>query len=83
MLKVRCKKCNKELLSHSIQTKCCGCDNMTTIKGETITAIDLTMVELLSNISKKDTSTVLSKEDLAFQEARKQRKIRKLEFEIR
>lgn len=83
MLKIRCKKCNKELISHPSKTQCCGCDNMTTVKGETITAIDLTMVELLSNISKKDTSTVLSKEDLAFQEARKQRKIRKLEFEIR
>jgi hypothetical protein len=83
MLKVRCKMCNIELLSHPTQTKCCGCDNMATIKGETITAIDLTKIELIGNIVKKDKKEVLSKEDLAFQEARKNRKVRKLEFEIR
>jgi hypothetical protein len=41
------------------------------------------MVELLSNINKKNTNNVLSKEDLAFQETRKNRKIKKLEFEIK
>jgi hypothetical protein len=56
---------------------------MATIKGETITAIDLTKIELIGNIVKKDKKEVLSKEDLAFQEARKNRKVRKLEFEIR
>jgi len=75
--------CNIELLSHPTQTKCCGCDNLTTIKGETITAIDLTKVELIGNMVRGDKKEVLSKEDLAFQEARKNRKVRKLEFEIR
>ena len=83
MLKIRCKNCNAILESHSIQTKCCGCDNLTTIKGETITALDLTKVEIVSNILKKESKTVLSSEDLAFQESRKNRKVRKLEFEIK
>lgn len=83
MLKIRCKNCNTILESHPSQTKCCGCDNLTTIKGETITAIDLTKVEIVSNILKKESKEVLSKEDLAFQESRKNRKVRKLEFEIR
>lgn len=83
MLKIRCKNCNKELESHPTQTKCCGCNNMSTIKGETITAVDLTLVELIGNMSKKEVKTVLSNEDLAFQEARKNRKVKKLEFEIR
>jgi len=83
MIKIRCKNCNTELESHPIRTKCCGCDNLTTLKGETITALDLTLVELLSNMGKKETKKVLSNEDLAFQESRKNRKIRKLEFEIK
>ncbi len=83
MLKIRCKNCNKELLSHPSQTKCCGCDNMSSIKGETITAIDLTKVELIGNIMKEKSKNVLSKEDIAWQEARKNRKIKKLEFEIK
>jgi hypothetical protein len=83
MLKIRCKNCNIELTSHPTKTKCCGCENLTTLKGETITGIDLTLVELLSSIHKKDKNSVLSKEDLAFQEARKKRKIKKLEFEIK
>lgn len=83
MLKIRCKTCNTILDSHPSQTRCCGCENMTTIKGETITGIDLTKVEIVSNILKKESKSVLSKEDLAFQESRKNRKVRKLEFEIR
>ena len=83
MLKIRCKNCNTLLEAHPSQTRCCGCENLTTIKNETITAIDLTKVEIVSNILKKESKEVLSKEDLAFQESRKNRKVRKLEFEIR
>jgi hypothetical protein len=83
MIKIRCKNCNIELESHPIRTKCCGCDNLTTVKDETITAIDLTKVEIVSNILKKEKNSIFTKEDLAFQESRKKRKIRKLEFEIK
>lgn len=83
MLKIRCKNCNKELISHPTQTKCCGCDNMTTIKNETITAVDLTKVEIVSNILKKEQKSLFTREELAYQEARKNRKVRKLEFEIK
>lgn len=83
MLKVRCKVCNTELVSHPSQTRCCKCENMTTVKNETITALDLTKVEIVSNIIKKESKTLLTKEDIAFHESRKNRKIRKLEFEIR
>ena len=83
MLKIRCKNCNTILESHPSYTRCCGCDNLTTIKNETITAIDLTKVEIVSNILKRESKTVLTREDLAFQESRKNRKVKKLEFEIR
>ena len=84
MLKIRCKNCNAHLESHPAKTKCCGCDNLTTIKGENISALDLSLVEIISTgYNKKSTNRVLSNEDLAFQEARKNRKVKKLEFEIK
>jgi hypothetical protein len=84
MLKIRCKNCNKELESHPSKTKCCGCDNMTTIKGENITAIDLSLVEIItSSYNRKKSNSILTSEDIAWQEARKNRKVRKMEFEIK
>jgi hypothetical protein len=84
MLKIRCKSCNKELESHPVQTKCCGCENMTTVRGDNISAINLNLVEIVSSgYNKKSTNAVLTNQDLAFQEARKNRKVKKLEFEIR
>lgn len=83
MLQIRCKNCNEILESHPTKTKCCGCDNLTQIRGETITAKDLTKVEIVSSIVRKQLKSHLTSEDLAFQESRKQRKIRKMEFDIR
>jgi len=84
MLKIRCKSCNLELESHPTKTKCCGCDNMTTIKGENITAIDLSLVEIItSSYNRKKSNSILTSEDIAWQEARKNRKVRKMEFEIK
>jgi phage FluMu protein Com len=83
MLKVRCKNCNIILESYSVKAKCCGCDNLTTIKGETITAIDLSLVELISNVNSKQIKSAFTKDDLAFQESRRHRKVRKLDFEIK
>lgn len=84
MLKIRCKNCNAELISHPTKTYCCGCDNMTTIRGEVISANDLTLVEIVSNgYNNKNTSSLFSKEELAYQEARRNRKVRKMEFEVR
>lgn len=83
MLKIRCKNCNKELESHPSQTKCCGCSNMTMIQNEKISAIDLSLVEIVNQIKTKQNLTYLTKEDIEWQEARKNRKVRKLEFEIR
>ena len=83
MIKVRCKNCNIELESYNTKIKCCGCSNMTTINGEKITGIDLSLVELITTNQAKNNSSVLSKEDLAYQEARRNRKIRRLNFEVK
>ncbi len=83
MVTIRCKNCNSELTSHPTQTKCCGCDNMTSVTGDKISALDLSLVELINNYNKKDSKSVLSREDLLYQESRRNRKVRKLDFEIR
>ena len=84
MLKIRCKMCNKELHSHPTQIKCCGCDNLTTVKDDKITALDLSLVELISNTNQKNnSSSVFTREDLSYQESRRNRKVRKMEFEIK
>ncbi len=82
MLVVRCKDCNKEITSHPTKTQCCGCSNMMTVKGDGVSAIDLSRVVMV-NSTQKEQRNVLSSSDLAYQEARRQRKVRKLDFEIR
>ena len=83
MIVVRCKNCNKELSSQSGKTQCCGCSNMTTLVDDVITAKDLGKVIIVKNSSKTNEKFSLTSEDLIWQESRKQRKIRKLDFEIR
>ena len=83
MVKVRCKNCNTELESHPTQTKCCGCDNLTTVTGDKITGLDLSLVELITSTKDRSFKNILSKEDLMYQEYRRNRKIKKLQFEIK
>jgi hypothetical protein len=85
MLIVRCKNCNTEL-SSTPQGHTCGCSNMTRVIDNTITAKDLSLVEIISGVSRKKLEpeyTYLTKEDLAWMEQRKARKVRTLDFEIK
>ena len=81
-IKVRCRSCGKELIGHPSKSVSCGCPNMTTIRGDKISAVDLSQVVMLNSLSNKK-ENVLSSEDLAFQEARKKRKVRKMNYEER
>jgi len=83
MLIVRCKDCNKELSSHATRTKCCGCSNMMTVKGDSVSAIDLSRVVMVNSTKESQKDSLFSPQDLAYQEARRQRKVRKLDFEVR
>tara|TARA_B100000287_G_scaffold111883_1_gene104263 strand:+ start:1503 stop:1760 length:258 start_codon:yes stop_codon:yes gene_type:complete len=85
MLVVRCRECGKELTGQGNQVVSCGCPNMTTVKGDSVTAVDLTRVVMLSSNHKtsKTKQGVLSDNDLMFQEERRKRKVRKLDFEVR
>ena len=81
MIVVRCKQCNTEVKSNS-QTKSCGCPNMLTITGDTFTAVDLTSVVVVRSNQEKQKDGLTS-QDLAWQEQRRKRKVRKLNFEVR
>ena len=83
MLVVRCRDCNKEISSQGSHTVCCGCPNMMTVNGNSVTAVDLGRVLMISSDKKKKNNEVLSPQDLSFQEERRKRKVRKLDFEIR
>ena len=80
MLIVRCKQCNTELTSSS-KTQVCGCPNMMTITGENVSATDLKKV-VITRQDKKETEGLTSN-DLEWQEKRRKRKVRRLDFEIR
>ena len=85
MLVVRCRDCQKEITSHETKSQSCGCSNMMTVKGDSVTAVDLNRVVMISSgvSKKKKKEGVLSDSDLMFQEQRRQRKVRKLDFEIK
>ena len=84
MLVVRCRECQKELTSHETKSQSCGCPNMMTVKGDSVSALDLGQVVMISSsVKKKQKDGVLSDSDLMFQEERRKRKVRKLDFEIK
>ena len=84
MLIVQCKDCLKEISSSAGRTQSCGCSNMLTVQGDSVTAVDLTRVVMISSeMKKKKDDSVLSPQDLSFQEERRKRKVRKLDFEVR
>jgi len=56
------------------------------VREDKVSAVDLTQVVMINSdygkVSKKQ-QKLLSDQDLAFQEARKARKVRKLDFDVR
>ena len=80
MLSVRCKVCNVELTSSS-KTQVCGCPNMMTITDDAVSATNLKKV-VITRQDKKETEGLTS-HDLEWQEQRRRRKVRKLDFEIK
>jgi hypothetical protein len=56
---------------------------MATICGDKISAVDLSRVIMLNSPHTKQKSNVLSSQDIMWQEERRQRKVRRLDFEVR
>ena len=82
MLKARCKKCNTELTSTS-KVQFCGCSNQMRIVDDHLGANDLDQVILIEHEKSVKYHGMLTQEDLLFQENRRRRKVRKLNFEER
>jgi len=82
-LRIRCRSCGKEIEGISGKTISCGCPNMSTIRGDRISALDLSKVIMLNSFNSKQNSGVLTNEDIMWQEQRRQRKVKRLDFEVR
>ena len=81
-IRVRCRSCNRELEGQPGRAQSCGCSNMTTINGDSVTARDLSLVIMLNTGTSKERDS-LTPGDLQWQEERRKRKVRKLDFEVR
>ena len=82
-IKIRCRSCGRELEGHQTKTVSCGCSNMATIRGDRVSAVDLSEVVMLNSYQPENKKRVLSHQDIQWQEQRRQRKVRKLDFEVR
>ena len=82
-LRVQCRVCGKELQGNSGKTHSCGCPNMMTVRGDTVSAVDMSQVIMLNSHTPKRVNEGLTQQDIEWQEARRKRKVRKLDFEIR
>jgi len=84
MLKIRCLACNTEVLAKPGQSSVCKCSNMAAIRGDSVSAVDLSQVVIISGSpSYKKPASVLSSSDLMWQEERKKRGVRRITFEER
>ena len=81
-IRVRCRSCGKEVESRSGKTISCGCSNMVTISGDVISAVDMAKVVML-NSRKSKKNSLFSREEMEWQEDRRRRKVRRLDFEVR
>ena len=82
MITVRCKECGKEISTNTGKTISCGCPNMATLNGDRLTAVDLNKVVMVRS-HEEERAEGLTSQDLQWQEERRKRKVRKLDFEIR
>tara|TARA_B100000945_G_scaffold304117_1_gene289302 strand:+ start:425 stop:667 length:243 start_codon:yes stop_codon:yes gene_type:complete len=78
---VRCKECKTEITSTS-KPQGCGCPNQLIVHDDQVSAIDLSKVVMVQNHT-KDIESSLSKDDIAWQEKRSKRKVKRLDFEVR
>ena len=82
-IKVRCRSCGKEVEGAAGKAVSCGCPNRVTVVGDVISATDMDKVVMLNSYGSKKEKEGLTDQDLQWQEQRRRRKVRKLDFEIR
>ena len=83
-IRIRCRSCNKEVVGCAGKSVSCGCSNMASIHGDVVSAKDMEQIIMLNSyMPKKEPKEELTDQDLQWQEQRRKRKVRKLDFEIR
>jgi hypothetical protein len=82
MIVVRCKECGTELTSSS-KVQFCGCPNQMRVVDDKVAAIDLDKVVMVTNNLERKIDSHFSKEELLYQEERRRRKVRRLDFEVK
>ena len=82
MITVRCKECKTELTSSS-KLQFCGCPNQMTLIDNKVGAKDLDKVVMVTNNVERKITSHFSREELLYQEERRRRKVKRLDFEVR
>lgn len=82
MITVRCKECKTELTSSS-KLQYCGCPNQMSLLENKVGAKDLEKVVMVANDVEIGIDSHFSREELVYQEERRRRKVRRLDFEVR
>ena len=82
-LRVQCRVCGKELQGNSGKTYSCGWPNMMTVRGDTVSAVNMSDVIMLNSNKPKRVNEGLTQQDIEWQEQRRKRKVRKMDFEVR
>ena len=82
-IRVRCRSCGKEVVGASGKAVSCGCPNMATVVGNVVSAKDMEQLIMLNSYMPKKQKEGLTDQDLQWQEQRRKRKVKRLDFEIR
>jgi hypothetical protein len=82
MLVIRCKECGKEL-TNSSKIQFCGCPNQMSIFDNKIGAKDLDKVVMVTNDVERRIDSHFSTQELLYQEERRRRKVKRLDFEVK
>ena len=82
MLVIRCKECRKEL-TNSSKVQFCGCPNQMSIVDNKISAKDLDKVVMVTNNVERKIDSHFSTQELLYQEERRRRKVKRLDFEVK
>ena len=82
MIIVRCKECNTELVTTN-KLQACGCQNKMTLINNKVGAVDLDKVVMVSYDREEKIDSIFSRSELLYQEERRRRKVKRLDFEVR
>ena len=82
MITIRCKECKTELTSSS-RLQYCGCPNQMSLLENKVGANDLDKVVMVTNDIERKLDSHFSTQELLYQEERRRRKVKRLDFEVR